>query len=160
MMKEKFKAKEWGTLQRLPILMFNFVSLADHQLQEEEVATFVTELADAMAYKDPLHRELFFDLAQPAIFKESFDLVMGPITDSVAAIEKEFKTAKKVLKKKLTTEEYHRFFVSLLGTGLKVAGAAGDGPGNVAPEEMATIAMFVGKFEIDMDAGKAALGRL
>jgi len=159
-MKERFKTKEWETLRRLPLLMFQFVSLADRQLQPEEVATFVSELHDGMKYKDPLHRELFLDLANPAVFKESYDIVMGPMTDSVAGIDKEFASVKKVLKKRLSAEEYHRFFVSLMGTGLKVAGAAGEGPGNLAPMEMAAIAMFVGKFDVDMDAGKAALARL
>ncbi|MCJ7726769.1 MAG: hypothetical protein MUP76_10335 [Acidimicrobiia bacterium] len=159
-MKERFKSKDWETLQRLPLLMFQFVSLADRQMQESEVATFVGELQIASAYKDPLHRELFLDLASPPIFKKAWDIVMGPMTDSVAGIEKEFGAAKKVLKKKLSSEEYHRFFVSLLGTGLKIAGAAGTGPANVAPEEVAAISVFVGKFEVDMDAGKAALDRI
>lgn len=159
-MKERFKTKDWETLQRLPLLMFQFVSLADRQLQPEEVSTFVGELQEAMKYKDPLHRELFFDLGNPAVFKKAYDIVMGPMTDSVAGIEKEFAAAKKVLKKKLSAEEYHRFFVSLMATGMKVAGAAGEGPGNMAPMELAAISMFVGKFDVDLDAGKAALDRL
>ncbi|MBU1493053.1 MAG: hypothetical protein KJ956_03695 [Actinobacteria bacterium] len=159
-MKERFKTGDWEQVQRLPLLMFQFVSLADRQLQEEEVAAFVTELQDALAYKDPLHRELFFDLANPAIFRKAYDIVMGPMTDSVEGIEKEFKATRKILKKKLSTEEYHRFFVSLAGTGLKVAGATGPGPSNVSPDEVTAITVLMAKFEVDMDAGQAALQRL
>lgn len=159
-MKERFKTAEWEKVKRLPILMFNFVSLADRQLQKEEVTAFVTELHDATSYKDPLHRELFFDLANPAIFKETFDYVMGPAIGTVAAIEKEFKAIKKVLKKRLSDEEYHRFFVSLTSTGLKVASAAGDAKAPVSAEEMVALAMLATKFDVDVDAGKAALRRL
>lgn len=159
-MKERFKTAEWEKVKHLPILMFHFVSLADHKLQKEEVETFVKELHDAMAYKDPLHRELFFDLSSPAVFAEAFEYVMGPVTDSVAGIEKEFKAIKKALKKRLSTEEYNRFLVSMTGTGLKVADAAGDGPSNVSREEMVALAMFADKFEVDVDAGTAALRNL
>ncbi|MCB2223501.1 MAG: hypothetical protein KQH83_04925 [Actinobacteria bacterium] len=159
-MKDRFKAKEWDSVLRLPILMFHFVSLADHELQPEEIATFVGELQQGRAYKDPLHRAAFTDLAEPGTFKVAFDTVMGPMTDSAAAIEKEFKATRKVLQKRLSNEEYHRFFVSLTGTGLKIAAATGEGPHNIAAREAAAIAVFIDKFGVDMDAGKAALARL
>jgi len=160
MMKDRFKPAEWEKVQRLPILMFHFVSLADRQLQKEEVETFVAELHDAMAYKDPLHRELFFDLTNHATFQKTFDYVMGPVTDSLAAVNMEFKAIKKALKKRLSSEEYNRFFVSLTGTGLRIADAAGEGSARVSPEEMAALAVINGKFGVDIDAGRAALGRL
>jgi len=149
MMKDRFKPAEWEKVQRLPILMFHFVSLADRQLQKEEVETFVAELHDAMAYKDPLHRELFFDLTNHATFQKTFDYVMGPVTDSLAAVNMEFKAIKKALKKR-----------SLTGTGLRIADAAGEGSARVSPEEMAALAVINGKFGVDIDAGRAALGRL
>jgi hypothetical protein len=158
MMKERFKTRDWERALRLPILMFNFVSLADRQLQKEEVATFVAELHDAAAYKDPLHRELFFDLAQDATFKKAFDYVMG--FSSAADIDKEFAGIKKVLNKNLSSEEYNRFFASLTGTGVTIAQSAGDGPSNVSPEEMAALSMFILKFGVDLDAGQAAIRQL
>ena len=141
MMKERFKAGEWERLLRLPPLMFQFVALADRQLQPQEAAAFATEIQLGRAYKDPLHRELFAGLAEPSAFRTAYEAVVGTTTDSVKAIEREFKAIRKVLTKRLTTEEYHRFFVSLTGTGLKVADAAGEGSSNISTEEAAAIAV-------------------
>lgn len=159
-MKDRFKAVDWERLRRLPIMMFQFVSLADRELQPEEAEAFTAELQDARAYKDPLHRALFTDLFDGPTFSKAFEAVVGITSSSVKAIEKEFKATKKVLKKELTTEEYHRFFVSLTGTGMKVAGAVGEGVHSVSPEEVAAIVVFLSKFDVDVDAGKRALARL
>jgi len=159
-MRERFSQKKWEQLQRLPIMMFHFVSLADREMQEAEVTAFVSELHDALLYKDPLHRDLFTDLMDPVKFKKAFSETVRMMSDSAKAIDKQFKTAKKILNKELTSEEYNRFFVSLTGTGLKVAGATGDGPNNVSSKEAAAIAIFLSKFDVDIDAGTAALSRL
>jgi hypothetical protein len=159
-MKDRFKAKDWERLLRLPILMFQFVALADRQLQPEEAGMFASEVQDALAYKDPLHRALFVDLSDTVTFKKAFGESMKIVSESVAAIEGEFAADRKVLKKRLKDDEYHRFFVSLMGTGLKVAGSAGDGVSNISTEETAALAVFLTKFDVDIDAGRAALGRI
>lgn len=159
-MKERFKAADWERLQRLPVMMFQFVSLVDSVLQPEEVEAFTAELQDARAYKDPLHRALFTDLFNPPTFSKAFEAMVSITSGSVKAIDREFKATKKVLAKELTSEEYHRFFVSLTGTGMKVADAAGDGPRRVSPEEVAALAVFLSKFEVDVDAGMRALAKL
>jgi len=159
-MRERFSQDNWAQLQRLPIMMFHFVSLADKKMQEEEVSAFVSELHDALLYKDPLHRDLFTDLMDPTRFKKAFSETVRVMSDSVKAIDGEFKSAKKILNKVLDSDEYNRFFVSLTGTGLKVASAAGDGPNRISKEEAAAIAIFLSKFAVDIDAGKAALSRL
>jgi hypothetical protein len=159
-MKDRFKSKDWDRLLRLPCLMFQFVALADRQLQPEEAGMFAGEVQDALRYKDPLHRALFTDLSNTETFKVVFGEATRITSDSVGAIEKEFQADKKILKKKLKDDEYNRFFVSLMGTGLKVAGAAGDGVANVSTEETAALAVFMTKFEVDIEAGRAALGKI
>jgi hypothetical protein len=159
-MKDRFKGKDWDQLLRLPILMFQFVALADRKLQPEEAGMFASEVQDALAYKDPLHRALFVDLSNMEIFKKAFGDATKITSESVAAIEKEFQADKKILKKKLKDDEYHRFFFSLMGTGLKIAGAAGDGGTNVSTEETAALALLMTKFDVDLDAGKAAIEKI
>lgn len=136
--------------------MFQFVSLADRTMQVEEVAAFVAEVEDALAYKDPLHRDIFADLTRAPTFKKAFAAAVSITSDSASAIEKEFKGTRKILQKKLSSDEYHRFFVSLTGTGVKVA-AATEG---VSASETAALAVFLGKFAVDVEKGKRALALL
>jgi hypothetical protein len=159
-MKDRFKPKDWEQLLRLPIVMFQFVALADKQLQAEEANAFASEIQDALRYKDPLHRALFTDLADTATFKKTFEEAMRITNTSVEAIEAEFKGSRKILKKKLSGDEYNRFFASLTGTGMTVARSSGSGVDGVAPEEVAAMTVVLSKFDVDLDAGKRELGKL
>ena len=159
-MKERFSVTEWKQLQRLPIFMFQFVALADQELQPEEAHAFTEELADALAYKDPLHSELFADLMRGNNFSEAFDATNSIASDSAQAIEREFASTRIVLEEKLTSDEYNRFFVSMTGTGVKVAMAAGKRRKPFSPEEQQALAIFMMKFNVDMEAGQKALAKL
>lgn len=159
-MKERFNAKEWERLKRLPIQMFFFVSLADQELQSEEVAAFVSELGDALLYKDPLHSELFADLVRGESFQNAFAATLEIVNGGAQAMDQEFLSTKTVLEEKLTSEEYNRFFTSMTGVGIKVGKAAGKRRDPFSPEEQAALAIFMTTFDVDLEAGRVALAKL
>ena len=159
-MKERFNAKEWEQLKRLPIHMFSFVALADQELQPEEVETFASELGDALKYKDPLISDLFADLVRGDSFSEAFDAAMGIVKGGVAGMDQELLSTRKVLEEKLTSEEYNRFFFSMTGVGVKVANAAGNPRESFSPEEQTMLTGFMMKFDVDLEAGRKALAKL
>ena len=169
-MKGRFTAGEWAQLKRLPPLMFVFVALADGRLQAEEAEKFAAEIGDASRYRDPLLRELLFDLSRPTEFQTAFDGVTRITSTSAEAIDREISGVKVLLKGKLTDEEYHRFFFSLIGIGKMVADAAGEkkkgafGRKKAAPvmrpEEAHSLRILAMKFGVDLDAGKRAVESL
>jgi len=159
-MRERFNASEWNQVLRVPILMFQFVALADQEIQVEEVQAFTTELADALSYKDPLHSEIFADLMRGDNFQTAFDSLMTIGSTSVEAIDEEFSSSRTLLEENLSFDEYHRFFVSLIGTGIMVGEAAGPKGREFSPEEQLALAIFVEKFSVDVEAGERALAAL
>ena len=169
-MKERFTTGEWAQLERLPSLVFVFVALADGRLQAEEAEKFAAEIGDASRYRDPLLRELLFDLSRPAEFQTAFDGVTRITSTSAEAIDLEISGVKVLLKGKLTDEEYHRFFFSLIGIGKMVADAAGEERKGVfgrrkveaalSREEAQSLSILAMKFGVDLDAGKRAVESL
>lgn len=169
-MKERFTTGEWDQLKRLPPLMFVFVALADGRLQPEEAEKFAAEIGDASRYRDPLLRELLFDLSQPSQFQTAFQGATRIASTSPDAIDREMTGVKSLLKSKLSDEEYHRFFFSLIGIGKMVADSAGEekkgvfGGKKAAPgmseAEAKSLSIFAVKFGVDLDAGKQAVERL
>jgi hypothetical protein len=169
-MKDRFTTTEWGQLKRLPPLVFVFVALADGRLQPEEAGRFAAEISDAARYRDPLLRDLLSDLSRPTEFQTAFDGVTRITATSAEAIGREIATVKALLKGKLTDEEYHRFFFSLIGIGKMVADSAGEekkgafghkkAQAGVGPEEARSLNMLAAKFGVDLDAGKRAVERL
>jgi len=159
-MKERFNAKEWDRLKRLPIQMFFFVSMADQELQSEEVAAFVSELGDALLYKDPLHSELFADLVRGDNFENAFAATLEIVNGGVQAMDQEFISTKTVLGEKVTSEEYNRFFTSMPGVGIKVGEAAGKRGKAFSTEEQMALSVFMSKFDVDLEAGRIALAKL
>ena len=168
-MKERFTTGEWAQLERLPSLVFVFVALADGRLQAEEAERFAAEIGDASRYRDPLLRELLFDLGRPSEFQTAFDGVTRITSTSAEAIDLEISGVKVLLKGKLTDEEYHRFFFSLIGIGKMVADAAGEKKGvfgrrkvqaALSREEAQSLSILAMKFGVDLDAGKRAVESL
>lgn len=169
-MKGRFTTGEWAQLKRLPPLVFVFIALADGRLQAEEAERFAAEIAEASRYRDPLLRELLFDLSGPAEFQTAFDGVTRITSTSAEAIDREISGVKALLKGKLTDEEYHRFFFSLIGIGKMVAGAAGEKKRGafgrkkaepvMSPEEAHSLRILAVKFGVDLDAGKRAVESL
>ena len=125
-MKDRFTSTEWAQLKRLPPLLFVFVALADGRLQPEEASKFAAEISDASRYRDPLLRDLLSDLSQPTEFQTAFD-GRHPRSPPPAPTPSTGRSppSKALLKGKLTEEEYHRFFYSLIGIGKMVADSAG-----------------------------------
>lgn len=169
-MKERFTTAEWAQLKRLPPLLFVFVALADGRLQPEEAQKFAAEIGDASRYRDPLLRELLFDLSSPREFQTAFEGVTGIAATSADAIDREIAGSKALLKAKLSDEEYQRFFYSLIGIGKMVADSAGEekkgvfgskktAPG-MSPEEAQSLSILAVKFGVDLEAGKQATERL
>lgn len=169
-MKDRFTSTEWAQLERLPPLLFVFVALADGRLQPEEAGKFAAEISDASRYRDPLLRDLLSGLSHPAEFQTAFQAVTGIAATSADAIDREIAGTKALLKGKLSDEEYHRFFYSLIGIGKMVADSAGDEkksgfghkkpqPG-MSPEEAQSLSMLAVKFGVDIEAGKRAVERL
>lgn len=169
-MKERFTTGEWAQLKRLPPLVFVFVALADGRLQPEEAQKFASEIGDASRYRDPLLRQLLFDLSAPSEFQAAFEGVTRITSSSADAIDREITATKVLLKGKLTDEEYHRFFYSLIGIGKMVADSAGEekkgifGQKKTEPsmstEEAQALSILAVKFGVDLDAGKRAVERL
>lgn len=169
-MKDRFTTTEWGQVQRLPPLVFVFVALADGRLQPEEASKFAAEISDASRYRDPLLRDLLSDLSRPTEFQTAFDGVTRIASTSAEAIDREITTVKALLKGKLTDEEYHRFFFSLIGIGKMVADSAGEekrgGLGHkkaqpgMSPEEAQSLSILAAKFGVDLEVGKRAAERL
>ncbi|MFH1329251.1 MAG: hypothetical protein ABIJ48_01125 [Actinomycetota bacterium] len=169
-MKERFTTGEWAQLKRLPPLMFVFVALADGRLQAEEAEKFAAEIGDASRYRDPLLRELLFDLSQPSEFQTAFEGATRITSTSAEAIDVEITGIKVLLKGKLTDEEYHRFFFSLIGIGKMVADSAGAEKKGIfghkkaepamSPEEAQSLSILAMKFGVDLDAGKRAVESL
>lgn len=169
-MKERFTTGEWEQLKRLPPLMFVFVALADGKLQPEEAEKFANEIGDASRYRDPLLRELLFDLSQPRQFQTAFEGATRIVGTSSEAIDREIGGIRVLLKEKLSDEEYHRFFYSLIGIGKMVADSAGEekkgvfGTKTSAPgmseEEAKSLTLLAVKFGVDLAAGQKAVERL
>ena len=169
-MKDRFTATEWGQLKRLPPLVFVFVALADGRLQPEEASKFAAEITDATRYRDPLLRDLLSDLGRPTEFQTAFDGVTRIASTSADAIDREITTVKALLKGKLTDEEYHRFFFSLIGIGKMVADSAGEEKKGVfghkkvepgmSPDEAQSLSILAAKFGVDLDAGRRAVESL
>jgi hypothetical protein len=169
-MKDRFTTTEWEQLKRLPPLVFVFVALADGRLQPEEASKFAAEISDASRYRDPLLRDLLSDLGRPTEFQTAFDGVTRITATSAEAIDREITAVKALLKGKLTDEEYHRFFFSLIGIGKMVADSAGaekkgvfghkKAKSGMGPEEAQSLSMLAVKFGVDLGVGKRAVERL
>lgn len=147
-MKEKFTSLEWEELKLLPFLVFNLVAFADGKVDKKEAARFAEELTDAPRYRDPLHRELFMDIVTSDIGelqKQALDL---------PKMEERLTRAKSIVKGKLTDEEYHRFFGSLLISAGRIAKASGGGPlglgDKVSDEEKRALVALTALFEVDL----------
>jgi len=170
-MKDRFTTGEWAQLERLPSLVFVLVALADGRLRAEAAERFAAEIADAARYRDPLLRELLFDLGRPGEFQTAFDGVTRIASTSAGAIERELTGARALLRRELADEEYHRFCFSLIGMGKMVAdagreekkgGVFGRKKAEPAVSRRAAKSMTVlaTKFDVDLDAGKRAVERL
>jgi len=170
-MRERFTTGEWAQLERLPSLVFVFVALADGRLRAEAAERFAAEIADAARYRDPLLRELLFDLGRPSDFQTAFEEVTRITSTSAAAIDREITGAKALLQGKLTAEEYHRFVFSLIGIGKMVADAGREekkrgvfGRKKAEPalsrRAAKSLTILATKFDADLDAGKRSVESL
>ena len=169
-MKERFTTTEWLQIEHLPPLMFMFVALADGRLQPEEASKFAAEISDASSYRDPLLRELLFDLSRPAEFQTAFEAVARISSTSSEAIDREIVAIKALLKRELSDEEYQRFFYSLIGIGKMVADSAGEEKTGVfgkkksepgmSDKEARALSVLAMRFGVDLDAGRRAVEKL
>lgn len=123
MMKERFTDEQWRTLERLPVLVFIQVALADGNLEDEESTTFVAEMLDAPNWRDPLIRELLLTLAEADHFTSAFEAATRLSTTSAEAVLAELGAGKTILRDNLTEEEYQRFAFSLIGLARKISDA-------------------------------------
>lgn len=168
-MKERFTADEWERLERLPPLFFQFIALADQEVQPHEVETFVTELHDAVHYRDPLVRELFFDLTQADVFQKAWEKVNRIVRTSSDAIGAEIAGTRALLEANLSPEEYQRFFFVLIGVGMRIGASAGEEkkkgifgrkkatPPELDVKEVQALGVLGTQFGVDLDAGQRAL---
>lgn len=122
-MKERFTDAEWKTLERLPVLVFVQVGIADGSLEEEESAKFVIEMLDAPNWRDPLIRELFLAMAATTEFAETFEASMRLTAEGPGKVLAELDAGKTILRNKLTEEEYQRFAFSLMGFARRIGEA-------------------------------------
>lgn len=155
-MKEKFSATEWEALEQLPYFVFFSVAAADNEISDAEVEVFLHELSDAVHYREPLVRELFFDLAtgdQVRLLPE----IRAELNDPAIPLADMADKRKKILRAHLSNEEYHRFIYSLIGFGKTIGDASG---GATDDTEWGRLALFGQLFELDMQVGKAGMDAL
>ena len=146
--------------------------LADGRLQPEEAAKFAAEISDASRYRDPLLRELLFDLSRPAEFQTAFEAVARISSTSADAIDREITGIKALLKRQAdATRSTTASSISLIGIGKMVADVGGRGEeGRLRPQEVRARHEPRGgpvadqswrvEFGVDLDAGKRAVERL
>ena len=156
-MKEKFTADEWGLVKTLPFQVWALVAGADGNVDRDELKFLDQDLkSGAIAYKDPLLRELAAD------FFTSSDTADGVITAAVDAWKSEDTVGeiKALLDEKLTQDERERFFGSLFILGRDTARASGGSKGGIfksatdpiSDEEKNALFLFTMRYGIDLQA--------
>lgn len=170
-MKERFTSEEWTRLERLPVLVFQFVAIADQKIEPHEVQAFLNELQDALQYRDPLIRELFADMNQVPVFQAAWDGMSSIANTSGDAIAAEIAATKSLLQSKLSADEYQRFFFVLLGVGVTISNAQGEAKKKgifrrkkadtaVDIREMQSLSVLADQFGVDLAAGQRALTQM
>lgn len=116
-MKERFNAADWETVKVLAFHLFAAIALADGKIQKEEMKEFGERLIrGAVAYKDPLHREVAQDLIAADLSGFAKSIADHGSFDPQAA--------KQILKDNLTTDEYQGFLGSIFVDLINIAKAS------------------------------------
>ena len=134
-----------------PFYSFWLVAGADDNIDDEEFQCFWEQLNRASDFSDELHRELAVDIVG------NYDEVRKNwegLDDLPGVVE----SIRKMLKEKLSVEQYQRFIASLFLSGVRIARASGESPGEmddkVSREERVALISFAAAF--DLDAGSIA----
>jgi len=153
-MRERFSDEEWTLVCHVPVDAFMFAALADQKLDEKEIEAFVDTIANAPTIIDPLHREVALTFATRGAEAIGSELVFEA-TESLSAMDDRFERTKKLLKDKLTTDEYQSFLGSVVASGVMVAQASGKRhlfrkKKTVSDDEAAALATFAMRWEVDL----------
>jgi hypothetical protein len=142
-MKDRFTDTQYQRLLRLPRAVFTF-SVAD----SADITPLLNSIDNDRTSSDPLHRGLSIDLSG-ATFAAAWNGWKEIESAGADAIRREFRYIKKLLRDKLSAEEYNRFFASLFMSGVNLIRTTG----SEVPKGLAT---FLALFEPDLDSGEAA----
>ena len=120
-MRERFTNEEWALVRHIPVDAFIFVASADNKIDAKEHEEFLWTLEHGAEIPNPLHSEIASDIAaggQVAITAEQQFIEAESVEDLEARINR----SKAILKEKLTRDEYQAFLLSVLRSGVLVAG--------------------------------------
>ena len=96
-MRNRFSDAEWEQLLRLPLLLFQFVGIIDGDIQDEEFDELADGIQRGISLKDPLHRDLYVDLANPQRFEDIAAASAAFIRKSFDETLVEFDSARRIL---------------------------------------------------------------
>ncbi|HSQ37146.1 MAG TPA: hypothetical protein VLS92_04550 [Acidimicrobiia bacterium] len=128
--RDRFSQDEWKLVMSVPFLFFGTTAGADGTIDEAEAGELQrTMQTGAVAYKDPLHREVaaqFF--STPVTLEELLQSAHKAGPDKI----------REVLRKRLTEDEYQRYLSSVWISAIGVAHVSG---GVSEPESKALTAL-------------------
>jgi len=146
-MKEKFTPAEWQDLKMLPFIVYRDVAYADEEADEREMRELDRSLRSAA---NPMLKELVMDVfrgtgSDPLI--ESTD----PLLAAMRAGPDDLQRIKRLLREKLTTDEYQAFLASIFQEAVAVARVSGGflGRGRISGSETRALESFASTFEVD-----------
>lgn len=116
-MKERFSTEEWDDLLVLPFHLFAAIALADGEIQKEEIKEFLNRITrGALAYRDPLHKEVARGILDGDTGKF--------LTSATGAGGWDAQRTKTMMKDRLTSAEYQGFLGSMFIDLVNIAAAS------------------------------------
>lgn len=113
---ERFSPDEWELLKSIPMNAFLVIAGADGGLDANEAQTFMAEIGASTFLKDELHRELM------AGMNDGFMSIMAAASEYTPESRERMKA---LLRARLSTDEYQRFFASVFISAIGIARASG-----------------------------------
>ena len=151
-MREKFTDDEWQLIRTLPFQVWVAVAAADGNIDEAEAKFLDADLKEgALAYKDPLMREIATDFYRSSVTGAEMLAAAAEAFKSEAAAAR----IKTILDDKLTKPEQERFWGGLVILGMDTARASGGGgflkkKDPISEEEKKALFIFTIKYGIDL----------